>query len=803
MVIKENIFPLVEAMLLLPPEGKYGHIGICTNTSSAGQVISNIEKKFRQHLSVLGSLIVNRDGTERMIINSIAHPTLKYLILFSEESITFAPSTNLLQAIIFGFKKRMAGNYIRNGVATAAHYPNISKKILNIFKEEIIVIPIFMCSKKESKKIILEYLKWLKPKISPDLYKILLAINKKEKIYFDSLNAVLKIIVSLPQKTNKATAKLNPKDFQHLQPPKIIINGSPQKFSTPFQVSKRNKELRLDIRVNNYDYFITGDDPFLIAYSVMKYINKKKKLISPLNQILLGAELGRIKTEISNGIKFDPFILKNKINGKIKIPLESNPKLIVDKKYYYKVNTRESKISVMCLSFNICETVFELLSDSPSALIKKIAEENRFEEYEMDFLHRVDLGIQIGRATIASNLGFAFIQDFDAIFKINKKILPSINAEGDSFLDVHKKVLLNIYTKGITEAHGDPWKGIARSASVLAIFRDTPNSLKKMDNIYSQGLQNPVTIRKNYKRELLRFDHDGTYSYGERTRSYFGLDQLEKTKHLLKIKPDRATIIQRFDPITDMTIYKESGCPTKKFTHDPCLTHDIFFIFNKKLHSFHIARAHNAVNAYPENIFGLYDAYTTEIKKYLKIEGGDMYMLSNRINILLLTEEQKTKKIISEPSKPSDNIETISGPYRIGKNFNLPKIQGAVAYYRGQIKNEKKKPRHLSLKKMESYEKINIIKKALGYLKQRGGIHNNPVMTDYYAKKDNPQDDHLVFLQSNIFGNKIYTTAVFANRSINNIEADKDLLNYISTKFANELQTKLGEMNIYYVAYKL
>ena len=98
-------FPLVEAILLTPPEGGTGEIGICTNTSAPGQIINEIPEELRSHVTVLGTLIVSRDGAERMIINSLVHPTLKYLILFSEESVTFAPSTNLLLALMDGFDK--------------------------------------------------------------------------------------------------------------------------------------------------------------------------------------------------------------------------------------------------------------------------------------------------------------------------------------------------------------------------------------------------------------------------------------------------------------------------------------------------------------------------------------------------------------------------------------------------------------------------------------------------------------------------------------------------------------------------
>jgi hypothetical protein len=74
-------------------------------------------------------------------------------------------------------------------------------------------------------------------------------------------------------------------------------------------------------------------------------------------------------------------------------------------------------------------------------------------------------------------------------------------------------------------------------------------------------------------------------------------------------------IIQRFNPVVDMSIEEEEGCIIS--SHDPCLTHDIYFVLGGKLNSFHIARAHNLVNAYPENIFGLHDAYDSEISKSL------------------------------------------------------------------------------------------------------------------------------------------------------------------------------------------
>ncbi len=799
-LVEKNTFPLIDAILQMPQEGTNGNIAICTNTSSPGQVLNEIPEDLRKYICILGTLIVSRDGGERMIINSLSHKTLKYLILFSEESNTFCPSTNLLQALMNGFDLTQTGNYINDGVGASYHYPNINAKIFEEFKEEIIVLPMFAYKNEKSKNIIENYLKWLENKIPKNLLDELIEINKKDKIYYDSLKMIIKTISNLKENIKKPK-ELDPKDFQHLQPPKIYLDVLPIKFNTSFKVSRKNKSIRVDLKIISDTYFIIGDDPFLICYSIMKELGDKKKYISPTDQILLGAEIGRVNTEILNEVQFPSFILDNEIIGDKEIKTESNIQLKMDQRYYYKINSRDKKISVMCLSFDVCESVFELLSNNLPEMIDRISRENRFENYEMDILHRMDIGVQLGKAAIASKLGYSFIQDFSLIFKINKENLPTTIIDGDSFLDVHKGVLRSIYTLGITEEHGDSWKGLARTSSILAIYRKSNISLEKIPAIYRQGDQSGEEVREKYKQQLLRKDHDGSYSYGERTRTYFGFDQLEKTIEILKNNSKLATIIQRFDPATDMGTYIDISTGKQKFTHDPCLTHDIFFIQNDKLNSFHIARAHNAVNAYPENIFGLFDAYISTIQKELNIPFGDMYMLSNRANILLLTEEQRTKKILSEPSKPVGDIDTKSGPYKLNTDNNL-NTSGGVAYYFDDIVEIKEKPKSKILEKLEDYEGVNTIEKSINYLKEKGVIHNNPVMSEYYTGKSDPQGDNLVFLQINVYGGKVYATAVFANRSIDNLSDDKKLISYIATLFSTRLNALLGKLSIYYVAYK-
>jgi thymidylate synthase len=788
-------FPLVDAFLLIPEEGKDSVVAVCTNTSSPGEVFNEIESENRKMVSVMGTLIANRDGAERMIINSLAHPTLQYIVLFSTETITFSPSTNLLLAVQNGIDPK-SSNSIIDGRAGSPHYPNLSEKIVNMFRDNITLIPLFMYESDFSKEVIMNYLEWLRPKVGDEIYNFLKEASGSKKIYYDMLNKFLELAEKLPNK-NKDSIDLDPKDFQHLQPPKVCLERVDEKPEVPFKVSNNGEEIRLDIEVDGKLMYIQGKDEFLIEYSLMKFLADRKKDISVKDQLLLGAELGRVNNNIKSELDVHPFVTYKDISGTERIPLESNLSLVTDKKFYYKINVKDDEVSVGCLAFDVCDSVFDLRSKDLMSIINWLAENNRFEEYEMDILHRMDVASQVCRAVVAASLGYSFIQDFYQIFKTNTTKLPFVVADSDSFLDVHKKLLTKIYTQGLTEEHGDKRKGLARSVVGLAIYRNSPEALKTMPVVYKQGELDTPEVRKRYKEQLLRFDHDGSYSYGERTRAFFGFDQLEKTVEILKKDKSLATIVQRFDPSVDMgTFVDEDG--RVQYTHDPCLTHDIFLVKDDVLHSFHIARAHNTVNAYPENIFGLYDAYVSKIRDDLGLKGGDMYMLSSRANILLLTEEQRTKKLLSEPSKPAHDFDTSSGPYLLGRDVKGNTGVG-ISYFIANMEEVTEKPSVHFIDRLFNLRGVNTVERSIEYLKSKGVSHNNPVLSSFDAREDNPQGEHLVFLQSNVFGKKLYTTVVFSNRDPKNFEEDVKSLNYISTLFSKELNFPLGELVLFYI----
>lgn len=796
-------FPLVDALLYTPPEAADGYIGICTNTTAPGQVYNDIAAENRGSVSVLGPLIVSRDGTERMILNSLVHPAMTYLILFSEESLTFSPSTNLLLALMHGLDESRDGNYIKQGQAASAHFPNLSKGVLDTFRDTIIVLPLFMSQNKQSAAVVAEYLAWLAPKVPAEVLAFLKNANAKDKKYFDALNGLIALLRALPQK-EKEVPELDPKDFQHLQPPKVEVKDDPPPVAVPFRASVENNLLRLDIKVGNESYFIRGNFEFQeemdivrIEYSLMRFLGERKKLFTPLEQLLIGAELDRANAERTAGITAPPFTAPSGVQGTTEIPLEPAVKLVPDQKYYYKVALKDDGLSVMCMAFDICEEVFDLRSKSVLGIFKWLAEKNRFQDYEMDILHRMDVGGQIGRAAIAARNGYSFIQDFASIFKVNKERLPLLIAESDTFLDAHRKLLLEVYTKGITEEHGDARKGTSRTGVVLAIYRNAAKAFERMPTIYKQGDVSTEEMRSAYKAQLLRLDHDGDYSYGQRTRVHFGFDQLDQAAKDLKKDQFRATIIQRFDPTVDMGSLVNPDTGRKEYTHDPCLTHDVFFIADGKLHSFHVARAHNLPNAYPENIFGLYDAYVSTVREKLGLASGDLYMLSSRGNILLLVEEQRVRKIIAEPSKPIGTVDTASGPSLLGKNVRTSPHHAGVSYATEPLSEAPLFP-HPVLARLQSFEGVNTLERAVSYLKERGGSHNNPVLSTYQAGKSDSQADHLAFFQANVFGKKVYATAVFANHTPD-LAADLKLVSAIATVYAKRLGVPLADASIFYV----
>ena len=103
---------------------------------------------------------------------------------------------------------------------------------------------------------------------------------------------------------------------------------------------------------------------------------------------------------------------------------------------------------------------------------------------------------------------------------------------------------------------------------------------------------------RRYQEDILRGElrPDETYNYGHRLRTYFGLDTLAACADRLKADPeDRKSYVALWDTARDLTV-KEGR---------PCLVSLYFRKFEGKLTLSATFRTHNAMDAYPMNLYGL------------------------------------------------------------------------------------------------------------------------------------------------------------------------------------------------------
>lgn len=103
---------------------------------------------------------------------------------------------------------------------------------------------------------------------------------------------------------------------------------------------------------------------------------------------------------------------------------------------------------------------------------------------------------------------------------------------------------------------------------------------------------------RQYQEEILRGEMraDETYNYGHRLRTHFGLDTLAACVDRLKKDPeDRKAYVALWDTRRDLTV-KEGR---------PCLVSLFFRKFEGKLMVSATFRTHNAMDAYPLNLYGL------------------------------------------------------------------------------------------------------------------------------------------------------------------------------------------------------
>jgi hypothetical protein len=138
--------------------------------------------------------------------------------------------------------------------------------------------------------------------------------------------------------------------------------------------------------------------------------------------------------------------------------------------------------------------------------------------------------------------------------------------------------------------------------------------------------------------------------------------------------------------------------------------------------------------------------------------------------------------------------------YIFNENSKIPTETHAVAYYSYKLKEEGA-PKNKTLDRLRNFEGVDTVEKAINYLKEKGVMHNNPVLSEYQAGTCDPQGDYLAYLQANVMGKAVYITAVFMNHALSNKTEDQKLINHIGTLYSKALGFPLGEASVFYVCY--
>jgi len=164
--------------------------------------------------------------------------------------------------------------------------------------------------------------------------------------------------------------------------------------------------------------------------------------------------------------------------------------------------------------------------------------------------------------------------------------------ERDGILDAWKEVLhlLSRFGRRVTLKKGERLE-LQHVKVVVEKPRFEPDEKLRAVNL------DPDRLRR-YQEDILQGERraDETYNYGHRLRRYFGLDTLAACAARLKMdREDRKAYVTLWDNTRDLG----------QVEGRPCLVSLYFRKFDEKLTMSAAFRTHNAMDAYPLNLYGL------------------------------------------------------------------------------------------------------------------------------------------------------------------------------------------------------
>jgi thymidylate synthase len=245
-------------------------------------------------------------------------------------------------------------------------------------------------------------------------------------------------------------------------------------------------------------------------------------------------------------------------------------------------------------------------------------------------------------------------------FKDFPSDLTSHNIYAETILEAWKEVMYHIdrFGKNVSLKKGDRRALINLDVNIKNPVIDSDTDLQKF-GFYPDKL-------KQYQEDILNSDlpKELTYTYGNRIRSHWGGDSLEKiSKMFREDSTQRHGLVSVWDTKQDLLEGNSS----------PCLT-DIYFVQNPsdgKLMLTASFRTHNATSAWANNIYGL-RAIQEKVARESNMEPGQINIRSRWIGI-----DPADPKIISL-------LKLIKSNRNIRLNINDPK-----GYYDLSVDKEK------------------------------------------------------------------------------------------------------------------
>jgi hypothetical protein len=283
--------------------------------------------------------------------------------------------------------------------------------------------------------------------------------------------------------------------------------------------------------------------------------------------------------------------------------------------------------------------VATVVGEDPRAVLRLLLEKDWFGRHAQRLEHIGYVAIMLARAAHAARTGYGFTQDkpLDTSDDVRRNVDWKLNAavvlRGGTLDEVWKRAVRNLAENGlITRTQKgrvvENWCTLLHVADMAAMT--IPEGYPATEENISAYAEEFFSKRPE--------GSDEEYTYGDRMCHHYGHDQVQDLIRRLRERPDLAHPSQRYDPWTDLGR-----------SHIPCLAFDVWFLWNGRLHTVQITRAHDIYGAMPQNALGVARGWAKRIADGLGVERGDLVFLSTSNNYRVADDGEAVARVLETP----------------------------------------------------------------------------------------------------------------------------------------------------------